>query len=372
MSPSVCLLLALAGAPSAEDVKQAKQLFAAGARAYKKEQFRVALIAFEQAYELAPAPPVVFSAAQAHRMQFFADGDARRLRRSVALFEEYLAKVSRGGRRHHASRHLAVLRPILEKMPAAKAAPEAPEPPVVGVLITTSVDTATVTLTGRAPSVAPALFEVEPGTYDAEIRADGFLPTKVSVVSVRGRVVSTHVDLAPVPATMSIAGAPSARVEIDGVPVGRADEGRLFRLAPGDHRVVLLENGRRPFVQDLDLRAGAEVALTPSLEMTFQRQASYVLLAAGAMMLAGAAVSGVIAIERESTAQGILDRKGSAGWIPSDHRDYQDARSGRNGAARASIGLAIGAVITGAAGGALYWFDVPSAPGPTVAVSGRF
>ena len=86
MSTALCLLLTLAAAPDDDAVRQAKQLFAAGVRAYQKEQYRVAIVAFEEAYKLAPRPPVIFSAAQAHRMQFFVDDDHRRLARAVALY----------------------------------------------------------------------------------------------------------------------------------------------------------------------------------------------------------------------------------------------------------------------------------------------
>ena len=275
-----------------------------------------------------------------------------------------------GGRRHHAKQHLALLGPWLEKVQTET--PPPPEPPASGILVTSSVETATATLKGAEPTAVPALFEVPPGTYQLEVRAAGHETVTLTVAGVRDRVVSTHVELAELPAVLRVAGAAGATIEVDGVPRGRADEERLFRLDRGPHRVVVLANGRRPFVQDLSLVPGREVALTPSLDVTFQRQASYVLLATSAVLLLGSGIAGIVALEKERRAKSFVELRDTEGWSTFDQQDYQQARADRDGAASTAVGLVIGAVATGLAGGGLFLFDVPEAPAPTIAVTGRF
>ena len=75
---------------------RAKALFKVGGHAYEAGQYEVAIRAFEGAYSAARRPEIVFSLAQSHRLQFFADGDTRKLERAVALYREYPISIAGG------------------------------------------------------------------------------------------------------------------------------------------------------------------------------------------------------------------------------------------------------------------------------------
>ena len=91
MKRSVAVVLALllatsaasAKEPTPDDVERARTFFNAGAAAYSAAKYYDAVRSFEQAYELAPRPQILFSLAQAERKEYFASNDASYLRRAI-------------------------------------------------------------------------------------------------------------------------------------------------------------------------------------------------------------------------------------------------------------------------------------------------
>src|SRR5450432_522752 len=106
---SLAMLVTLAAPAHAQDVEQAKALFLAGAAAYEKHEYGAAIQAFEGAQRLAPRAPIVFSLAQAHRRQFYVDGNADHQRAAIDLFRDYIKQVPTGGRHDDAMRALQEL-----------------------------------------------------------------------------------------------------------------------------------------------------------------------------------------------------------------------------------------------------------------------
>ena len=68
--------LASAKEPTPDEVERARTFFNAGAQAYSAARYSEAVRSFDQAYELAPRPQLLFSLAQAERKEFFASNDA--------------------------------------------------------------------------------------------------------------------------------------------------------------------------------------------------------------------------------------------------------------------------------------------------------
>lgn len=95
-----------------EDLDRAKTFFQAGAQAYAVGQYNVAVQAFEQAWELAPRPAIIFSMAQALRRQYFVDRKQENLERAINLFRQYLEMVPDGGRKVDAVQALSELEPL--------------------------------------------------------------------------------------------------------------------------------------------------------------------------------------------------------------------------------------------------------------------
>ena len=89
--------------PTPDEVDRARTFFNAGAQAYSAARYAEAVRSFDQAYELAPRPQLLFSLAQAERKEFFASNDASLLRRAVQHYKAYLDQVPSGGRRSEAT-----------------------------------------------------------------------------------------------------------------------------------------------------------------------------------------------------------------------------------------------------------------------------
>src|SRR5512133_1683137 len=74
----------------ADDREIASNLFDAGAEAYDAGQYLIAAEAFLKAHALIKSPALQFSAAQAYRRQYLADGSPDSLRRAVRLYRDYI------------------------------------------------------------------------------------------------------------------------------------------------------------------------------------------------------------------------------------------------------------------------------------------
>jgi len=156
------LLLALA-APRlafADDVARAKTLFLAGAAAYERHDYVGAIEAFEGAQKLAPRPAIVFSLAQAHRRQFYADGNTDHQRAAIDLFREYIKDVPSGGRHEDAMRALQELGAL---------APQAASVVARVSINSSGTPGARVSLDGADPVAAPLIGPVKAGPHRAVI-----------------------------------------------------------------------------------------------------------------------------------------------------------------------------------------------------------
>src|SRR5262245_14633635 len=83
-------LLSTQAPAHADDVEQAKAHFSIGARAYESNQFGVAIEAFTEAYRIAPRPAILFSIAQAHRRQYFAERRREDLDAAIQYYRHYV------------------------------------------------------------------------------------------------------------------------------------------------------------------------------------------------------------------------------------------------------------------------------------------
>ena len=90
---ALTLTLALLSAP---EQSEQQALFRAGSEAYRQGRYEVAIEAFEQILRDASPPPVVFSAAQGHRLQYFVNAKLENLQRSVELYASILSRPPSG------------------------------------------------------------------------------------------------------------------------------------------------------------------------------------------------------------------------------------------------------------------------------------
>ncbi len=376
------VLLALLGAPApaaagADEVERAKRYFEGGKDAYEAGQYLAAIAAFEEVLRLAPRPPVLFTLAQACRLQYVVDKDPARLERAVQLYRQYLEEVPRGGRRDHAVRHLAAMEPLLGRGSTARAVSSGPRKTQLMIYSRSRGARAAVGAAAAAP--VPLVLEVAPGVHRVKVEAEGYFPDELDGTAIEGQLTVLEVPLREKPARLAVAAPDGARVFVDGRPVAELPVAAPIELAAGDHAITIVEKGAHPFVRTLRLGRGEEQAITAQLETTGQRVAASWLLAGGAAFaLSGLTTSG-IALSAESDALAIETRRdGGERLAAEDVNRFNDLVADRDTFRSVSWGLYGGAALLSAVGGVLWLSDaaheviapapipLPPAPAPAV------
>lgn len=172
------LLLALvapAGAAGPTRREQAKVAVEKGETDYKLGRFEEALAEYSHAYELFPAPALLFNLGQCHKQ-------LKNYERAIFFFEGYLRDESRPTNRRLAQDLIAESRAELAKQEAASASPPAPPPtanPETDVAATAAVASAPPTLQApAAPKTEPVLISAPPSAGQAETSPAPAQPTR--------------------------------------------------------------------------------------------------------------------------------------------------------------------------------------------------
>lgn len=351
---AVALTLTLSGAAFAQNENKARDLFGAGVAAYEDGQFLHAAQAFLEAHRLIQKPQLLFSAAQAFRRQYDADGDQKHLALAIQHYSDYLAVVKEGGRRVDAARALGELRPLLREGEGA-----AQMRFDTRVSITAGVKGAVVSIDGGPWLAVPYAGEIEPGPHKVVVRASGYVEATRDFVAEEGRVAPVDVPLRGMPPTLEILGADGAEITVDGKRVGEAPLAGSLDVEPGSHFVSVTRTGHKPYSAELDFAYGAETEVTLDLPATNQRRVAWGVLAAGAGTLVAAGVLTGLAFVEQGAAKDIEEAQ-AAGVITEvqrlSHNDAIEARDDLRLAAFVAAGAGAAVTITGLF---LYLFDEP-------------
>lgn len=346
--------------PSPADIERARALYQAGSAAYQRKQYAVAVEAFEEAFRLAPRSSVMYSLAQAHRLKYYLDGDVASLRRSVELYRAYLGAPESGSRLDDAEQHLKDMVPQLQDAEAVTADPRG------RIIVSAEEPDATARVGDGEPQAIPATFLLEPGRYPITVTAPGYLPQTHDTNAVTGSVTPLNVTLVPQPGELTVRAPEGAAVAVDGRPLGLAPLPPVS-LAPGDHRVVVTDQGRSPFVQTVHIERTQAIALEAPLEITEQRVAAWIMIAGAGALAIGAGVAAGFALDAQSDAEEISHRFRRDPLTVDDAERYQDLLDTRDDRTILAIGLGAGAVALGAAGALLWVFDnEEAAPAPII------
>jgi hypothetical protein len=308
--------------PAPDKIAEAKRLFRAGARAYDAGQFEAAALAFEQAYELEPRPPLRFSAAQALKRQYVGDKKPELLHKAQRYYQEYIAAVKVGARVKDATEALGEIDILLAKPASPAIAPPEPgEPPVVvvpqpaeakktGTLqLDASVAGATAYIRGRPPVTdLPQWLELEPGHYRVTVKAKGFISVTRSVRVEAGRLTLVDPPLRERPARLTIVADDGSEIVVDGRPVGRAPLPAPLELPSGRHRVTIGKDGYDVFSKSLELKRGERVTIDADPPMTTQRVFAWVVLGGAAVTLSSAIGLAFAAAGAQRAATDVHDR----------------------------------------------------------------
>jgi uncharacterized membrane protein len=373
---AVAMAVVAAAAPArAQDHRaEAEQLFRAGEKLYKRGVYDEAAGLFEQAYGLLPLPAIAFSAAQAYRLQYFADDDARKLKRAIELYEKYIADTPSGGRKADAVQSLAELKPRMDLLEASKGGPIGSMAAPVAqtkLMVSSQVDGAMVTVDDGAPVEQPLVREVEPGRYRIRVTADGYAPFDEKRDVVDGQFRSVEVVLVALKARLTVHAAAGAALSVDGRPVGVAPLATPVLLDAGKHLVTATRRGHQPWSREIELERGEQLDLTAEQGITTQRRVAYGVFAAAGVSLTVGGVVAVLAASAGSQASELNDKRLSQG-ITSDELVRYDSlvarRDSRRTASLVLVGVGGGLAVAGAL---LYLLDQPRADSSAAAERGQ-
>jgi len=385
-----CLSLLTGAAPPQADVDEAQRLFKAGALAYKLGKFSTAVQVFEQAHDLAPNPALRFSAAQALRRQYAADGRRELLDAARRYYDEYLRKVGQGRRRLDAAKaieHIDLLlaanhpspapvqpassgepgdEPDGGAPPAAEPPPPAPPPPAppgpeTSIIVESPIVGARVSVDDGASAKAPLIRDLAPGRHQLRVTAPGYRPMERAVVLIAGKVKSLDVSLEELPATLTIHAPPGLELVIDGRPMGTTPRVDPIELGSGTHRVVAGQNGHYPFAQAVSVDRGQAAELDVEMEMTTQRIISWVLFTGAGITAAGSLGFTIAALSNQAEAKDILQTAAQEKrpLTVAEAEDHNDALSRRDGFKRFAGITVAAAALAGGIGLLTYFMDEP-------------
>ena len=338
----------------ADEMTDAKNYFKAGASAYAAGDYLAAIQALDAAYRLSPLPAIAFSLAQSERRQYFVSREPRHLIRAIELYRIYLKEMPSGGRRADATDALAQLEPLALGVSAATepgGAPVLREAAKTRIMVTSEAAGARISLDGAAPTPTPLIAEVAAGQHTVRVSADGFFPSDRQIVAIAGELVPVEVELKERPAVVIVEPSTEAELYVDGSYAGRVRKGTRIELSSGSHQFAFVRDGRRIESQVIQVERGETRRLAVELHWTGQRMAAVSLLVVSGVTLAtGLGFTG-LSVERERSADRILERRKRSALNPSELLDYEEARSEREQArigAIASFAVSAGSLVTGA------------------------
>lgn len=361
---------AAAQAQSKDQKESAEKFFRAGERAYKSGQYLVAAQAFEEALKLYMVPGIVFSTAQAYRLQYFIDKDPGWLKRAIELYRKYIEAVEQGGRRDDAVASLAELEPIMLRIEAEQQGPIQTRAfmPETQLVVNAQVEGARATIDGQGGEV-PLIRKVEPGPHKIVITADGYFPVEQTAIAVEGRLVPVEATLQPKPAVVTLRTSGGAEVAVDGRPRGTTPLVAPLDIPAGKHFVTVTRRGHYAFGRELVLKRGEKLTLDASLETTLQRKVSWWVLGGSAAILIGAAATATQAFLADGDASDLEDKRQTQGLTTSELEQYERLRDRRDDRMRLTwvlTGVGAGVAITGVL---MRIFDNPRAEAPPMSPS---
>jgi PEGA domain len=367
--PTLLCLAAIARAD--QDVERAKTFYDAGRQAYEASDYVTAIRSFEEAETAAPKPFITFALAHAYRKQYVVDHDARKLKRAVALYHQYLDEVPQGGRRDDAINYLATLEPLLDRLEATQTISAKPTVSAsTQILVMSQTKGATASIDGSPPLLVPVTKDVSPGPHQIHVEAPGTFARDLLGMAVEDRLVVVEASLREVPARLTLHTDAGAAIDLDGKAIGVSPLAMQLEIPAGRHQITLSERGHVPFAKTLDLHAGEAFSLDADLPTTGQRKASYWVLGGAAVFLAGGGVTTFLAIRAQSDAEDILARRDAMNIGAADVSKYYSARDRRDHLVIASTVL-YGAGLAAATTGILLWLlDTPHVDGAGTPGSG--
>jgi tetratricopeptide (TPR) repeat protein len=348
--------------PTPDEVERGRTFFNAGAMAYAAGKYFDAVRSFEQAYDLAPRPQVLFSLAQAERKEYFASNNAAYLRRAIQHYKEYLEQVPTGGRRSEATEAKADLEGRLARLDPAQAQGSlAPvEKRKARITVYSATPGAQVVVDNGQPQELPYFADLEPGKHVVRVFAEGYFDAQQEVSGDKPIDVPLNLTLRDRPALVTVSYDGAADFYVDGRIAATTPVARAIEVSPGTHVLSLSANGKKAYSQEVVLERGKPFKLEPRPEASGQRVVAWTMLIGGGVGLLGGGFFGLAALGRENRVQELdqirTERNITAAELAEHNRAIESRDTFRT---TAIVSTAVGGAL--AAGGLLlYVFDKPN------------
>ncbi len=334
---------------------KARQLFNGGVEAFKSKDYKTAARAFDEAFEIAQKPALLFSSAQALRREYERTEDATVARAAIQRYERYLDLQKTGGRRVDAKRSLVDLQRLVG---AGEGGGSLAQETVVQ--INSPTKGAVGSLDGGPMQALPFSARIDPGKHEVEVYATGYAPRTETFDISKNEILMFPVALEGKAPELDITGESGAEVIIDGVPMGETPFLRPLELSPGSHLVAVAANGYKPYVEEIDFTYGSQTEVQLDLPMTVQRQAAWGVIATGATIFAGGVVVSALGFVAQAEAAQIDRRLQDEGSISrEDAEEYNQLIDDRDRLTGAGSGIAGFGLLVAGTGLLLYLFDEP-------------
>ena len=349
--------------PTPDEVERARTYFNAGALAYSSAKYYDAVRSFEQAYELAPRPQVLFSLAQSERKEYFASNNAAYLRRAIQHYKEYLDQVPTGGRRSEAIEAKADLESRLSRLDPSQAQGGTilhAEKRKARITVYSATPGAQVVLDNGSPQELPYFGDLEPGKHVVRVFAEGYFEAQQEVSGDKPIDVPVNLTLRDRPALVTVAYGGSGEFLVDGRIVATTPVSRPIEVPPGIHVLSIAANGRKAFSQEVTLERGKPFKLEPHTEASAQRGVAWTMIIGGGVGLVGGVLFGLAAVNRENFVQELDEKMRRENLTTAELEDHNRAIDRRDTFRTTAIASsAIGGVLV-VGGILLYLFDKPN------------
>lgn len=350
----------------AQDSKreQARAHFRAGQQAFDSNEYLVAVRAFEESYKNLPIPDIAFSMAQAYRLQYYVDGNTVWLRRAKERYLEYKSKKPKGRRLGDCLTHLGEIDTILAGKEASDNPMTAETPKITQVMIISQAKGARGTFKGEADDL-PLFLDLDPGSYEVEVVADGFYAQKKKFTAVKDQFITVEVVMQPKKALVKVETRAGAQVAVDGRPEGETPLVRPLEVDEGERFIAVTRRGHKPWTEEVTLTRGQELTLKPTLPITTQRKVAYGFAAVGLAGVIATTVAAVGTVSSTAQAFELLEERNKE-WInETELQLYNDLRTKSNSRFAITVGLSLFTGVAVITSGLLYYFDTPRIQRPS-------
>lgn len=346
--------LAVADA-EAQDLPEAKRLFAAGKQAAQAGRWQQAIQYFAEAYRYSGSPGQLYSMGRGHRELYFNHGrDPVQLRLALLRLRQYLDRSPSGRNRSNARRFIVELESYVTVLEGFD-----DEVIITRLMVYSPTADATVAVDEGVPMLAPVAVDVDPGEHQIRVQAAGYHEVSRKVVVPQGTTVPIEVPLSGLPATLELQGPRGAEVFVDGDSQGRLPLPRAIAVDAGAHQVAIARAGRIPLIREFDLGRGESRAVVVSLPVTTQRKAAYAALAVGGAAAVASATLAGLSVRTENTARALADQRNNRGVTIAQYDREQLAWAQRDARRTGAIVTGVVGLATIGVGVVLYLTDRP-------------